>query len=286
MRANLAALCLSIFAGATVLSAQTVSTGKPVDYSHVYCSGFVSDPKVPDDIRVISGEQSNYKIAWDEGEYIYINRGADKDVKVGDRFAIVRPDHDQANEWFYGQKKLERAMGTVYKDAAQVRVVSVHAKVAIAKVEFSCGYVLRGDIARPQEERPAPVLKEVGAFDHFAAVSGKPVGTIVTSRDYPQLLGRGDTMFVNVGAEKGVKVGDYLRVFRYQGTRTELTSEVRGYQYKMEGYGSALAHYEPQDLPREVLGEGIVLNVTRNAATVLITYNNLPLYTGDFVEIE
>jgi hypothetical protein len=108
MRANLAALCLSIFAAASVTSAQTApqspSTGKTVDYSYVYCSGFASDPKIPDDIRVISGEQSNYKISWDEGEYIYINRGADKGVKVGDRFAIVRPDHDEANEWFYGQK--------------------------------------------------------------------------------------------------------------------------------------------------------------------------------------
>src|SRR5258707_11490874 len=118
MRANLAALCLSIFAAASVTSAQTVpqsdSTGKPVDYSYTYCSGFVSDPKIPDDIRVISGEQSNYKIAWDDGEYIYINRGADKGVKVGDRFAIARAERDAANPWFYGQKKLEKEMGTLY----------------------------------------------------------------------------------------------------------------------------------------------------------------------------
>jgi hypothetical protein len=290
MRANLAALCLSIFAGATVVSAQTApqsaSTGRSVDYSYVYCSGFVSDPKIPDDVRVISGEQSNYKITWDDGEYIYINRGGEKGVKVGDRFVIVRPDQDEANEWFYGQKKLEKSMGTVYKDAGQVRVVNVQPKVAIAKVEFSCGYVRRGDIARPFEERPAPALKDTGAFDHFAPVSGKPVGTIISSREYPQLMGRGDTMYVNVGAEKGVKVGDYMRVFRYEGTRHEVTTEVRGYQYKLDGFGAAPGKYEPKDLPREVLGEGIVLNVTRNAATVLITYNNLPLYTGDFVEIE
>ena len=121
MRANLAALCLSIFAGATALSAQTApqsdAAGKSVDYSYVYCSGFTSDPKIPDDIRVVSGEQSDYKIAWDNGEYIYINRGTDKGVKVGDRFVIARPEHDIANEWFYGQKKLEKGMGTLYTDA-------------------------------------------------------------------------------------------------------------------------------------------------------------------------
>jgi hypothetical protein len=39
-------------------------------------------------------------------------------------------------------------------------------------------------------------------------------------------------------------------------------------------------------LPREVLGEGIVLSVTRNAATVLITYSSTDMYAGDYVEIE
>jgi len=290
MRANLAALCLSIFAGATVVSAQTApqsdNPGRTVDYSYIYCSGFSSDPKIPDDIRVISGEQSNYKITWDNGEYIYINRGADKGVKIGDRLAIVRPEHDPANPWFYGQKKLEKEMGTLYLDAGQARVVKVDPKGAIAKLEFTCGYVTRGDIARPFEERPSPPFKDATGFDHFAPVSGKPVGTIVSARDYFQLLGRGDTMYVNVGAAKGVKVGDYMRMFRYQGTRNEVTADVRGYQYKIEGYGDSPSHPGPQDLPREVLGEGIVLNVTKNAATVLVTYNNLPVYAGDLVEIE
>ena len=83
MRAKLAALCVSILSSAVVCSAQTAPeaatrpTGQP-DYSSVYCSGFLSDPKVPDEIRVISGEQSNYKIIFARGEYIYINRGEEQ----------------------------------------------------------------------------------------------------------------------------------------------------------------------------------------------------------------
>ena len=96
-------------------------------------------------------------------------------------------------------------------------MVNVQPKVSIAEVVFSCDYIQRGDMARPFEERPAPPFKEAAAFDHFAPVSGKPVGTVVSSFDYHQLLGRGDAMYVNVGAAKGVKVGDYMRVFRYQG---------------------------------------------------------------------
>jgi hypothetical protein len=293
MRANLAALSLLVLGGAAVCSAQqtdsqaaAVLTGKQAEYSDVYCSGFVSDPKVPDDIRVISGEQSNYKIAFVNGEYVFINRGEDKGVKVGDRFTIVRPDHDEANEWIKGQYKQQKEVGTLYRDAGQVRVVNVQPKTSIAKVEFTCGYLLRGDIARPFEERPLPAFKEASTFDFFAPVSGKPVGKVVATRDNPQALGRGDTMYVTVGATKGLKVGDYMRAYRYQGTRDEYAADVPGIQYKLEGFGGSPTKYEPKDLPREVLGEGIVLNVTKNAATVLITYTRVPLYTGDFVEIE
>jgi hypothetical protein len=291
MRANLAALCLSIFAGAAICSAQTAPDAAPagrqtVDYSSVYCSGFVSDPKIPDDIRVISGEQSNYKLTFDDGEYIYINRGSDKGVKVGDSFAVVRPEMDTANEWFHGQNKLLKEMGTLYRDTGQVRVVNVQAKVSIAKVVFLCQYIQRGDILRPLEERPTPPFKEPAAFDHFAPVSGKPVGTVVSAYEYQQLLGNGNAIYVNVGAAKGVKVGDYMRLFRYQGDMKEYAADVKGSQYEMYGFGSAPARYESKDLPREVLGEGIVLNVTKNAATVLITYTRQAIYTGDYAEIE
>jgi hypothetical protein len=293
MRANLAALSFSILAGAAVCSAQTapqaaVPSAKQPDPSYVYCAGFVSDTKVPDEIRVISGEQSNYKIDFARGDYVYINRGEDKGVKVGDRFAVVRAEGDPANEWFVGQFKLMKAVGAIYRDLGHVQVVNVQPKVSIAQVTFSCDNMHRGDVALPFEERPTPPFKEAAPFDHFAPVSGKPVGTVISSFDYDQLLGRGNTMYVNLGASKGVKVGDYMRVFRYQGTTTEyaLSTLPKGYQYKIYGFGGTPERYEWKDLPREVLGEGIVLNVTRNAATVLVTYNTAEMYAGDYVEIE
>src|SRR5580704_18009239 len=118
MRAKLAAFCVSILASAGVCAAQTpAGTPNPngqVDYSKVYCSGFVSDPKVPDDIRVISGEQSNYKIIFSRGDFVYVNRGQQQGVKLDDVFSIVRPVKDDANVWFYGQDKLAKKMGVLY----------------------------------------------------------------------------------------------------------------------------------------------------------------------------
>jgi hypothetical protein len=153
-------------------------------------------------------------------------------------------------------------------------------------VVFSCKDIFRGDIVRPFEERPFPPFKEPGPFDHFAPVSGKPVGTVVSSLAFQQSQGQGTTMYVNLGAAQGVKVGDYIRLFRYQGKYIEMAPQTKGYASEIYGFGSSPARYEGRDLPREVLGEGIVLNASRNAATVFITYSSAEIYPGDNVEIE
>jgi hypothetical protein len=292
MRASLAALSITVFLGATVCSAQNATQPAPVtsqaDYTAVNCSNFVSDQRVPDDMRLISGEQSNYKIAFSRGDFVYINRGQDKGVRVGDRFQVVRPVTDpQEVTWFKWQAKLMKAMGTAYFDAGQLRVVNVLPKTSVAQISFSCaGFMQRGDIVRPYAERQAPTYRDGTGFDHFAPVSGKPVAMIITGSDFAQTLGTRSLAFVNLGTAQGVKVGDYFRIFRYQGSVAETAPQTPGYQYVLYGFGSNPQHYTWKDLPREVLGEGVVLNSSRNSSTILITYSTISIYSGDYVEIE
>jgi hypothetical protein len=52
------------------------------------------------------------------------------------------------------------------------------------------------------------------------------------------------------------------------------------------GFGSSPGRYNWNDLPREVLGEGIVINVSRNSSTVFVTYSSAGVYAGDYIEIE
>src|SRR5438445_3676558 len=290
MRARIVVLSLSVFLGAAASSAQNVTPAAPailqIDFRTVNCSGFVTDQKVPDEIRLVSGEQSNYKITFARGDYVHINRGQDKGVRVGDRFSVVRPDKDPTDvPWFKWQEKLLKAMGTPYLDAGQVRVVDVQPKVSVAQVIFSCGYMQRGDILQPYSDRPAAPYKDAAGFDHFAPVSGKPVAMVVAGKDYGQVYGRFNAVYVNLGTNQGVKVGDYFRIFRYQGSRAETVPQNKGYQYAMYGFGSAPARYEWNDLPREVLGEGIVINVSRNSSTMIITFSSGETYSGDYVEV-
>jgi hypothetical protein len=290
MRATLAGLSFFLFFAAAATSAQESAqpgsaTNSP-DYTAVNCSGFVSD-NVSTDIRVISGEQSNLKITFTRGDYVYINRGRDKGVQVGDRFSVVRPTSDPLDvQWFKWQQKLIKAMGQLYADTGQVRVVNVQPNVSIAQIDFSCGYMERGDIVRPYVERPSPPFKDAPAFDHFAPVNGKRVGMVVAGIDNTEMYGKNTTVYVNLGSNQSVRIGDYFRIFRYEGTLAETAPQTKNYQYELYGFGSAHAKYTWKDLPREIIGEGIVINEGPNGSTMLITYSSLPVYAGDYVELE
>lgn len=295
MRVNVAGLYLTILLGAGLCAAQeppapaaaAAALTRQPDVSAVYCSGFVTNRGVPDHVRLISGEQSNSKITFIQGDYVYLNRGSKQGVKVGDEFSVVRPVSDELKmPWFRWQDRLLGAMGTVYEDEGKIRVVNVHAKVSIAQVVLSCKYMQRGDILLPFEERPTPPFKDTSNFDHFAPVTGKPVAMVVAMKDFQQVAGKYTTVYINLGSGQGVKPGDYFRVFRYQGSRAETVPQTEGYQYQIYGFGSTPGRYSWNDLPREILGEGIVLNVSRNSSTVFITYATIEIYAGDYVEVE
>ena len=268
-------------------STQRLGDTSAPNYSALYCSGFVTDERVPSDVRLISGEESNNRLVFSEGNYVSINRGSSQGVRVGDRFSMVRPETDP-NEvsWFKWQAKLLKAMGQRYRDTGMVEIINVLPNVSTAVVKFSCNYMQRGDIALAMVDRPAPPYKPAEKFDRFAPVSGKSVGMLVSGVEFTQVYGKNSTVYVNLGTNHGVKVGDYFRVFRYQGSHAETPVYHKDYQYTMYGFGSTPQKYQWNDLPRELIGEGIAINVSRNSATMFVTYSKLDMYAGDYVEIE
>jgi hypothetical protein len=294
MRATVAGWCLSLAFGAAICMAQEapVAVTQPAAAlsqpwpTSVYCSGFYTSQRVSDELRLVSGEQSEYKITFAWRDIVYLSKGASQGIKPGDRFSVVREKSDLLRvPFFKWQDKLTNAMGTHYVDLGQLEVIKALPNIAIAKVTMSCDLMQRGDIIRPFVERPVGPYKDSSEFDKFAPASGKPVAMVVRARDTQQMIGKLDTIYVNLGTSQGVKVGDYFRIFRYQGTRSAIPVE-KDYQDRLYGYGSNPKHYGWNDLPREVLGEGIVLNASQNSATVLVTLTRAEVYAGDYVELE
>ncbi len=252
----------------------------------VYCSGVVTTQHIPDETYVISGENSWYKIVFQPDDYVFINRGASQGVKVGDQFEVVRPVADpEETKWFKYQTMLSKVMGTTYADIGRLRVVHVNEKTSIARSVLACDLMQRGDIVRPFTERPAPPF-HAAQFDIFAAPSGKKLAMVVNTKEFGQLAGAGKIAYVNLGSAQGVQVGDYFRVFRYQGTHNDLMYQIPESAYMVYGFGRAPHPYQWNDLPRQVLGEGIVLRTAPNSSTILLTTARQEIYAGDYVEVE
>ena len=270
-----------------VSSTQPVAPATSPDFSAVYCSGLVTSDLGGDDARLISGEQSNSKLIFGVRDYVFISKGSNQGVRVGDRYLVFRPESDPNEvQWFKWQHQLWKAMGTFYRDTGQLKVVHVDPNVSTAQVIFSCDYLQRGDFVRPFQPRPSPPYKTDAKFERFAPVSGKSVGMLVFGKEFTQEYGKFSTVYVNLGTNQSVNVGDYLRVFRYHGSHAETAPSYANYQYEMYGFGSTPVHYQWNDLPRETLGEGVVLSVGPNSCTLLITLTNAEMFAGDYVEIE
>ena len=267
----LAGFVLSLFSAAALAQDQTAV---PIR-NDLYCSGTVSTEAVPLDTYIITGEGSNYKVTFQEGDYVFINKGASQGVKVGDEFSVIRRTEDAIkSEWTKWQFLILRKMGTLWEDEGRVRVVVVHPDTSVGQVEKSCNYVQRGDILLPFAERPAPPLKSENNFDRFAPPSGKATAMIITGKSYISELGSNDIFYVNLGSAQGVKVGDYFRIFRYTGTEHERAYQTRRFAFDSDswagvyGFGSAPAKYKWDNTPREVIGEGIVVRTAPNSSSV------------------
>ncbi len=252
-----------------------------------YCGGVVTTQAPSADFYVISGPEPDLKTIWSQGNVVYINRGASQGVKIGDEFLVSRPETDPLElPWFTGQMMLMKAMGTYYADLGRIRVITVQSKVSVAQIIHSCDFIQRGDVLEPFQERPAPQIKPAGALDRFAPANGKPKATIVFTRRFGQVSGVGAIVYANVGSAQGVKVGDYFRVFREVGNTREGLYQVSTDSYKLWGFGSTPQPYGPQDLPRDIIGEGVVMRVGPNAATIQLTGSTRGIYSGDYVELE
>lgn len=285
-----AGLILAISGAAPVVQAQT-----PVPIENdLYCSGTVTTEAVPRSSYIITGEGSNYRITFDYGDYVYINRGGEQGVKVGDEFSVMRPEVDPIFiQWTKWQSGILRKMGTVWEDEGRIRVIVVDRNTSIAQVVQECDFLQRGDIIVPFTERPAPPMKSETNFDRFAPPSGKAKAMLIVGKKFQQELGTNDIAYVNLGRDQGVRVGDYFRIFRYTGTEHETAFQTPRTAFDIEGpegptfgLGKAPAKWDWNNTPREVLGEGVVVRTGPNSSTVLLTFTLREIYAGDYVEVE
>jgi len=182
-------------------------------YADLNCAGFITSEAPSQAIYVSGGWETPHATKFSDRDYVYLSGGT---VQVNSLYTILRHIHDPNRfQAFENQYAVASASGEPYAEVAHVRVAAVRGQnVGVAQVEYSCEPIVSGDFAVPFVEKTAVTLPHTIMFDRFASPNGKAIGQIVMAKDFDQYLATGKKAYINIGADKGLKVGDYLRGVR------------------------------------------------------------------------
>ena len=264
----------------------------------IYCAGFLTKDRIPDANYVNGGLQTPTSTKFAKGELVYL---AGTGYQAGQLYSIVREMRD-VNEYeiYPGQRKVLAAAGRPYGEIGRVRIIDTRSHAAIGQVEYSCDPINPGDVAVPFVEKPPVAFHVPGHFDRFAPANGKLSGRIVLGKDFDAILGTGMKLYMNMGSNQGVKVGDYFRVVRtYTATlrdpvdslsfaaKTSEDTQVRPPTFEANRFTRTKGpNIHVGDLPRRAVGEVVVLNVTPTASSAMVVFALEDVLAGDTVELD
>ncbi len=267
-------------------------------YADVYCAGFINRQTLPDANFVAGGLETPTDTKFVRGDIIYLQGTG---YTLGAEYEIIRALRDvNEYEMFPGQRKLLQSTGQAYGEIGRVRIVDVRSKAAIANIEYTCDPINPGDTAIPFAEKAMVAFHPPLRFDRFLPTGSKVSGRIVMGRDFDATLGTGQKVYINVGTNQGVKVGDYFRAVRSY--EADLNDPVDSLSFKAaisEDTQMKQPSVDPnmltrskgpvihvRDLPRRAVGEIVVIGTTPTTATGMIVFAMEDVHAGDGVELD
>jgi hypothetical protein len=267
-------------------------------YADIYCAGFINRQTLPDANFVAGGLDTPETTKFVKDDVVYLEgRG----YTTGAEYEIIRALRD-INEYevFPGQRKLLSETGHPYEEVGRVRIIDTRGKTAIGHIEYACDPINPGDTAIPFAEKPMVAFHAPVRFDRFLPTGSKVSGRIVMSRDFDSELGTGQKIYMNVGANQGVKVGDYFRAVRTY--ETDLRDPVDSLSFKAalsEDTQAKQPSVDPglweksngpvihvRNLPRRAVGEIVVIGTTPTTSTGMIVFAMEDVHAGDSVELD
>lgn len=289
----------------------TVEPPKPMTaagQNNMYCAGYVQHSPIETDRRIVGAVEEQEQFNYAQNDVVYLNFGASRGARVGDTLSVVRPKGKVETRW-----TSKGDLGFFVQEVGSVEIIRVKNEVSVAKVKMSCDSMLLGDLVQPMAQRTSPMHQARGPLDRFADPSGKAVGRLFMARDGQEALTRDQIVYIDLGADANVRVGDYLTVFRPLGeghlfiSDLDETASARSEAYQSRVYAGGKfsnqaarksgdrargkvvtteAAKEGRPEIRKIVGEILVLNVKEKTATAVITRTAQEIHTGDWVEIQ
>ena len=277
--------------------------------NNLYCAGLVQTSPVDTSMQLVGGHEEQEQFVYSENNYVYINAGSDQKLNVGDVLSVIRPRGKVSSKW-----SSKGNLGFYVQEIGAIELVRVKADHSVARVKVSCDNFVLGDVVQPVEARKSPMHEDRPALDRFADPNGKAVGHLFMARGGVELITRDNIVYVDLGKEDNVQVGDYLTVFRKLGKgnffipgegETVASSDegyesdkYRGGQFSNQaprnsgkkGGGSAVSQSSAKskldNRPRKVVGELVVLSVSDRTATAVVVRTGMEIHPGDWVEVQ
>ena len=266
------------------------------------CAGYIGEP-VPEDLQIVGSEKEAYVREFSQGDLVYINRGRDANLQTGAEYQIVRnigPVYDPANR--------RRKLGTLVQELGILRITEVRDTSATGEITLICtGTVNLGDALIPYERRPIPTVRPYRPLSIVGAPTGRATGQILAGQLGREQLVRNDVVYINLGADNGIKVGDYLTIYRPLASepitrfRDDKIGQSRNDGFSSDRFGtrdnSSLASSQkgyPQvaervprsELPRTLVGEIVIIRTEANTSVGVITRTTREAVIGDRVELQ
>jgi hypothetical protein len=267
-------------------------------YADIYCAGFISKQVLPDANYVAGGLETPSTTKFTRGDLIYLQGNS---YSLGAEYQILRALRDiNQYEMYPGEKKLMKETGQPYEEVGRVKIIDTRNHAAIAQVEYACDAINPGDTLVPFAEKLMVNFHSPIRFDRFLPASNKVSGRIVMGKDFDSQLGTGQKVYMNVGANQGVKVGDFFRAVRTYDA--DLKDPVDSLSFKAalsEDTQLKTPSVDPtmftksngpvihvRDLPRRAVGEIVIIGVTPTTATGMIVFSLETVHSGDGVELD
>jgi LysM repeat protein len=196
-----------------------------------------------------------------QSDIVYLNIGSVNGVAPGAIYEVVRQRRP-----VYHPHRPRSKLGELMQQVGRVRIVCVQPTASIAIVTKAHSYIEVGDFVVPFTPTSVPMVTRSPDTDVCEPARGNVRGAIVDARSGgyntsdAAILGSGDVVYIDVGADERVVPGQYFVVFR----------ESRlGDRY-----------------PMLQIGELVVIKTERQTATALISAVRQPMHVGDYIQLK
>jgi len=207
----------------------------------------------------IVGQQDNTKNMMADGDFVYLNGGANQGVKAGDRLVVTVI----ATRKLYhpADSRHQTVLGSVVEQVGVVRVTKTYPAQSVAIIERSLDGISKGSYALPYRE-PVSILNALRTDIGSPIQIKPPVAKIIYIRQDKAVAGGGEMVIADRGTRDGLKVGDVLLSARQKPLDPSQT-------------GGELTNY--------YLGQVVVVKADEAASTCRILRSTEEMMVGDFL---